>query len=135
MSNPMFNEAAFERAKQEQGRQTQEENLRAEGFAPRYQSRATNQVMTLEGTVNKMFLLLALCVVGGCVGWIQAAALSSMSLLVFVVLSIGAFILGIWTRLKPSVSPVTAPIYAVIEGGLLGFISAIYNLQYQGIVL
>ena len=43
--------------------------------------------------------------------------------------------LAIWTCFKPSVSPITSPIYAVAEGVLLGMISATYNVQYQGIVL
>ena len=133
-NNPMFNEAAFERAKQQQARptaQTQDENLRAEGFAPRYQA-AHTQVMTLQGTINKTFALLALCVAGGYIGWTKAAALSPAFLMV---LLIGAFVIALITSFKPSVSPVTAPIYALAEGVLLGMISAFYNAQYQGIVL
>ncbi len=133
-NNPMFNEAAFERAKQQQARptaQTQEENLRAEGFIPRYQATGS-QVMTLQGTINKTFALLALCVVGGYIGWVKSAAMSPALLMI---LLIGAFILAIWTSFKPSVSPVTSPIYAVAEGLLLGMISAAYNAQYEGIVL
>lgn len=133
--NPMFNEAAFERAKQAQARPTsrttQEETLRAEGFTPRYQAVNTG-VMTLQGTINKTFALLALCVAGGMLGWIKAAAISPA--LVWVV-ALAAFAIAIWTSFKPSVSAATAPIYAFMEGVLLGFISAIYNAQYQGIVL
>lgn len=132
-NNPMFNEAAFERAKQEQTRPApQEENLRAEGFTPRYRAAAGSQAMTLQGTINKTFALLALCVAGGYIGWVKAATLSP---LVFIGAFIGAFVLAIWTCFKPAVSPVTAPVYAVAEGILLGLISAQYNAQYQGIVL
>lgn len=133
-NNPMFNEAAFERAKQQQARptaQTQDENLRAEGFIPRYRA-TSSQVMTLQGTINKTFALLALCVAGGYIGWVKSAAMSSALLMI---LLIGAFILAIWTSFKPSVSPITSPIYALAEGVLLGMISAAYNAQYQGIVL
>ena len=132
-NNPMFNEAAFERAKQQQTRpQAQEDTLRAEGFTPRYRTVAGNQVMTLQGTINKTFALLALCVAGGYIGWIKSAALSPA--LLFGLL-IGAFVIAIWTSFQPSVSPFTSPIYAVAEGVLLGMISAAYNVQYQGIVL
>ncbi len=133
-NNPMFNEAAFERAKQAQARPTtavQEETLRAEGFAPRYQAVNTS-VMTLQGTINKTFALLALCVVGGMLGWTKAATLSVG---VISVLALVAFGIAVWTSFKPAVSGFTAPIYAFMEGILLGFISAFYNAQYQGIVL
>ena len=130
----MFNQAAFERAKQAQARpaaQTQEESLRAEGFIPRYQSAGTN-VMTLQGTINKTFALLALCVAGGYLGWVKTASLAPG---LVGVLALVAFGVAIWTSFKPSVSPVTAPMYAFLEGILLGWISAAYNAQYQGIVL
>lgn len=134
-NNPMFNESAFERARQQQQRDTarpaQDETLRAEGFIPRYQASAS-QVMTLQGTINKTFALLALCVAGGYIGWIKAAALSPAFLMV---LLIGAFVIALITSFKPSVSPITAPIYALAEGVILGMISAFYNAQYQGIVL
>ena len=133
-NNPMFNEAAFERAKQQQARparQTQEETLRQEGFTPRYAVGGTH-TMTLQGTINKTFALLALCVAGGWLGWTKAAALSPALILAA---ALGAFAIAIWTSFKPSVSTITAPIYAFAEGILLGFISAAYNAQYQGIVL
>lgn len=132
-NNPMFNEAAFERARQEQARPASpEENLRAEGFMPRYRAAAGSQAMTLQGTINKTFALLALCVAGGYIGWVKAAAFTPALLMV---LLIGAFVIAIWTSFQPSVSPFTSPIYAVAEGVLLGMISATYNAEFQGIVL
>lgn len=133
-NNPMFNEAAFERAKQAQARPTtlsQEETLRTEGFTPRYQAVNTG-VMTLQGTINKTFVLLALCAAGGYLGWIKAQTLSSLAVWIFL---LGAFAMAIWTSFKPSVSAVTAPIYAFMEGIVLGCISAVYNAQSQGIIM
>ena len=131
--NPMFNEAAFERAKKEQARPTaeQERELRAKDLSPHYQAATGGQVMTLQGTINKTFILLALCVAGGYVGWIKGASFGPITLL----LLFGAFILAIWTSFKPSVSPVTSPIYAFMEGAVLGALSAAYNALYEGIVL
>ncbi|MEO7360099.1 MAG: Bax inhibitor-1/YccA family protein, partial [Gemmatimonadaceae bacterium] len=37
------------------------------------------------------------------------------------------------TTFKPAWSPVTAPLYAVLEGMALGAISAIYNASYKGL--
>ena len=132
--NPMFNEAAFERAKQEQRRPSaqEERELRAKDLSPRYRAQAGNQAMTLQGTINKTFILLALCVAGGYIGWLKGATLGPSA---WLILLLGAFGVAIWTSFKPSVSPITAPIYALAEGALLGMISAAYNAMYQGIVL
>jgi uncharacterized YccA/Bax inhibitor family protein len=48
---------------------------------------------------------------------------------------IGSLILSIVTVFKKEWSPVTAPLYAVFEGVLLGAISSLFELQYPGIVL
>ena len=49
--------------------------------------------------------------------------------------AIGGLVLGLVTSFKKEWSPVTAPLYALVEGFFLGSISAIYNAQFQGIVL
>ena len=49
--------------------------------------------------------------------------------------SIGGFIVALVTIFKKEWSPVTVPLYAILEGLALGSISYIYNAQYQGIVL
>lgn len=134
--NPMFNEAAFERAKQQQQVRphiaTQDEALRAKGFTPRYRAVPNQQTMTLQGTINKTFALLALCVTGGYIGWIKAGGFSAALLMVIALVALG---IAIWTSFKPAVSPFTSPMYALLEGVLLGVISAQYNAMYNGIVL
>ena len=89
------------------------------------------QSMTLQGTINKTFVLLALCVAGGVLGWTKAAAIGG---LVWVALIV-AFILAICTSFKPAWSPLTSPVYAFLEGIVLGWISIAYNAQYPGIIL
>ena len=108
-NNPMFNEAAFERA---------QESARAV------------QPMTLQGTINKTFCLLFLCVVGAMFTWTNP----QISGLAMGISAIGAFALAMVTSFKPSISAFTAPIYALLEGVLLGAISAQYNAQFKGIV-
>lgn len=126
--NPLFNEAAFERAKQEQHTPA---NYPAVELRPGERPlRAVDNVMSLQGTINKTFALLALCVAGGYIAWTHASAITGLWWLAFIV----ALGLGIWTPFKPSISPITAPIYAICEGILLGVISATYNAQYPGIV-
>lgn len=47
---------------------------------------------------------------------------------------IAAFIIAMVTIIKKTVSPVTAPMYAVLEGFALGAISQLYEAEYEGIV-
>ena len=49
--------------------------------------------------------------------------------------AIGGFILVLVTTFKKEWSPITAPIYALCEGLLIGGISAMYNAKFNGIVL
>jgi uncharacterized YccA/Bax inhibitor family protein len=48
---------------------------------------------------------------------------------------IGGFITVLVTVFRPQSSGISAPIYAVFEGLLLGGISAIFEMQYHGIVM
>lgn len=129
--NPLFNEAAFERAKNSQ---------RAQSTAPAYpvnadeidtRSFANHHCMTLQGTVNKTFFLLFLCVAGGYFGWTHVNAVLSYFWL-FLLVAFGA---AIWARFQPTVSPFLAPVYAICEGVLLGFVSAGYEADFNGIVI
>ena len=49
--------------------------------------------------------------------------------------AIGGLILALVTIFKKTWSPITAPIYAALEGLFLGGISAIFEYQYPGIVI
>lgn len=134
--NPMLSESAFERAHNEQVHpahvSSQDEFMEQQGFVPNYRTAASSQVMTLQGTINKTFVLLMLCALGGFIGWTKAASMLSGA---WMLLTIGGFILAIWTSFSPKVSSFTSPIYALIEGLLLGVISAAYNAEFPGIVL
>ncbi len=110
MNNPMLNEAAFKRAQE-----------RA----------ASGGVMTLQGTINKTFLLLFLCVVGGMIAWTHVQSFSGGTALVTALV---AFVAGMIASFKPAAAPIAAPVYAFFEGLFLGSVSAAYNAQLQGIV-
>ena len=49
--------------------------------------------------------------------------------------AIGGFIVALVTVFKKTWSPITAPIYAVLEGLMLGGLSAIFEMQFKGIVV
>ena len=93
-------------------------------------------VMTIQGTVNKVFLMLLLVVLSASYTWKFMNAENYTALTGFMVGgAIGGLIVAFITVFKKTWSPVTAPVYAVLEGLFLGGISAYFNAQYPGIVM
>ena len=127
--NPMFNENAFKRAKAEHQSGYAHETISDDMQLVRGVDTAAT-AMTLQGTINKTFFLLFLCVAGGMMSWTNPQAWLSYMWII----AMGAFGIAIWTAFKPAVSMFTAPVYALLEGLLLGAISAAYNAQFNGIV-
>jgi uncharacterized YccA/Bax inhibitor family protein len=96
---------------------------------------ATSHVMTIEGTAIKTGMLLALAIGAGAITWLAYANQSPLALpLMFGGMIIG-LVFAIATIMKQTWAPVTAPLYAVAEGLFLGGVSAMYNAQFNGIVL
>ena len=98
--------------------------------------------MTLNGTVNKTGFLLLLTVVTATFAWSQALItgpdgqpVPAPGLMVYMLGgAIGGLVLALITAFKKTWAPVTAPLYALVEGFFLGAISALYNHLYEGIV-
>ena len=95
--------------------------------------------MSLNGTVNKTGILLLLTVLTAAYAWSQTMTPSGeVAPGAGIYLwggMIGGLVLALITVFKKTWSPITAPLYAVVEGFFLGSISAIYNAQFQGIVM
>ncbi len=96
---------------------------------------AGTETMTLGGVVSKSVLLLLLLLFAASFGWASAAngTVPPMGLLLGTLF--GALGVAILTVFKPHLSPITAPLYAVLEGCVLGVISVMYNIQYAGLPL
>jgi len=98
--------------------------------------------MSLNGTVNKTGILLLLSVLTAAFAWNQSIAVGADGMatvapgVVGYMLggAIGGFILAMVTIFKKTWAPVTAPLYALVEGFFLGSISAMYELRFDGIV-
>lgn len=89
-------------------------------------------VMTLDGTVNKVGILLTLVILSAAGVWFNG---TSETIPLFAgVGAIGGFIMAMVTIFNKKNAGVTAPIYAVLEGLFLGAISTIFESQYPGIV-
>lgn len=84
--------------------------------------------MTISGTVNKIGILFLLLLIGASISWYMPSPLFMWGG------AIGGFIVAIVTVFKKEWSPITAPLYAGLEGLFLGAISMVYASAYDGII-
>jgi len=105
--------------------------------------------MTLQGTINKTFVLLALLVLTA--SWVWGKAVQPTPILdgaqattqgtppaVFGLMMLGlfgGFVVAMVTIFKKEWAGITAPVYALLEGLFIGGISAIFEMSYPGIVI
>lgn len=95
--------------------------------------------MTLSGAINRTAILVFLTFAAAAYTWQQviqsateAGAFQTSPWLWIGVL--GGFVVALITIFKKTWAPVTAPLYAVLEGLFLGALSAGFELMYPGIV-
>ncbi len=97
-----------------------------------------DQVMTINGTVNKTGILLLLAVLTAAFAWSQAIGadrqIAPGAMIYAIGGAIGGLVLAVVTVFKKEWSPVTAPMYALVEGFFLGAISAVMEVRFPGIV-
>ena len=91
--------------------------------------------MTLSGTVTKTGLLLICALATATWTWRQFLQSRDMTdvLPLMLVGMVGGLVFALVTTFKKEWSPVTAPIYALLEGLVLGGLSAVMDLRYPGI--
>src|SRR5580704_8365135 len=112
-SNPVLNEKGFA------------------GFA------TVGERMTLQGTVNKTGILLLCAMASAAWTWhlfMQSRSAADVMPYLWIGL-IGGFVCAMVTIFKKEWSPVTAPLYSLLEGLALGGISAMFELRYPGIAM
>jgi uncharacterized YccA/Bax inhibitor family protein len=114
-ANPAMNEAVYRRA----------------GLAA-----TPAQVMTIQGAVLKTALLVLILLVTAAYTWSQAVAgATTVAYGLLVTGLLGGAITAFVTIFVPRVSPFTAPVYAALEGLVLGALSAVFETMYPGIVI
>jgi uncharacterized YccA/Bax inhibitor family protein len=95
--------------------------------------------MTLQGAVVKTALLTGILLVTATLTWSQTVggegAVSPLGVGLVVLGLIGGSLTALVTIFVPRVSPVTAPVYAALEGLVLGGISGLVERQLPGVVL
>ena len=96
-----------------------------------------DHAMTLQGTINKTGILLALVVISAIYTWNLFFQDGTPAAVMPIAIggAIGGLVFALITIFKKEWAGVTAPIYAVLEGLFLGGISAIFESQFPGIVI
>lgn len=115
--------------------------LKERTFSRDYTSQS--DVMTVNGTMNKTAIMLLLVVAAAVFTWnkffdiVATNPEAAMSAVMpwLLIGGIGGFITVLVTVFRPQSSGISAPVYAVFEGLFLGGISAIFEMQYGGIVM
>jgi uncharacterized YccA/Bax inhibitor family protein len=113
-SNPMMKEGMFERSA----------NQTLDGHF----LEAKEEKMTIQGAINKSFILGAIMLATSMVGFLYASPLFIWGG------AIAGLIVVIIAARKPHLSGTLAPIYAALEGLFVGGISAMYAAFYDGII-
>lgn len=96
--------------------------------------------MTVSGAVNKTGVLVILCVLSAAWTWNRFFAASPEEAAQAVALpvmvgGIGGFIVAMVTIFKKEWAAITAPIYALLEGLMLGAVSALLEMRFHGIAI
>lgn len=137
-SNPALNEKVFQQARG--GAAATEAGWAAEDAyaAPAYRGPVVgDDTMTLNGTVWASGALIVLVIMAGVFGWSSAEASATRVQIPgwLPLVLIGGLGVAVLTIFKPNLARFTAPVYALLQGALLGAISKLYNDQYDGIVV
>lgn len=101
------------------------------------------EAMTISGAVNKTGILVILCVLSAAWTWNRffgALAISQQDAMQSVALpvmagGIGGLIVAMVTIFKKEWAAITAPIYALLEGLVLGGVSAMLEMRFHGIAM
>jgi len=111
--------------------------LNSKAFEASGQITNTDEVMTIQGSVNKTGLLLLVLMAAAAWVWRSFSMSSNVQeLSSYLTLgAIGGLILALVTIFKKEWASVTAPLYAACEGLVLGGISAIFEMRFPGIVM
>lgn len=129
-SNPVLREGVFDKPQGQVSDSGTGASAVGEGV------RASGESMTLQGTVNKSFLLLAITVVAAGVTWHYAFATSPASLIPWAIgSSLVGLAVGLVICMNNQMAPALSPFYAAFKGLAIGCISAFYEAKYPGLVV
>lgn len=109
--------------------------LRRGGFEDTL-AEAAGATMTLGGTVMKTLFLLGIAAAGMIYVWVGMPGLGMSDTVVYPLLA-GSFVFGvailIGTSLRPEIASVTGPLYAAVQGLVLGVVTWYYEAKWPGL--
>src|SRR5262249_18227712 len=109
--------------------------LSANSFGGFVGVRSDAGTMTIQGTVNKTAILLAIATVTAIWPWKLAFGADPAAVMPYLLVgALGGLGVALVTIFVKKWAPVLAPIYAALEGLALGSVSALYERRFPGIV-
>ena len=96
---------------------------------------ASSDVMTIDGVIRKSIICFILLVVAGVHAWTRPYATINEITGKLGLFSIAAFVVCIVSIFNASIAKYTVPVYAVLEGLVIGTISMLFERRYPGIVI
>lgn len=96
---------------------------------------SSGERMTIEGTVNKMFIMLAILLGAAFVTWSMYMNGQTNVMGYMIGGLIAGLVLALIISFKPTTAPFLVPIYAACEGLFLGALSANYEARFDGITM
>jgi uncharacterized YccA/Bax inhibitor family protein len=98
------------------------------------QGNSSHDAMTINGTVNKSFITLAILLGGAFASW--AMYMDGQNVMPYAIGgAIAGFVLALIISFVPRTAPFLVPLYAAFEGLFLGGLSASYETLYNGITM
>lgn len=125
--NPALNNSAFSASQSWDDLASQG---RYAGDAPGARTVVDKTAMTLNGTVNKTGMVIAICTATAMGSWALIESNPGLTGLLTFGGAIAGLLIALVTIFKPNFSPVTAPLYAVAQGGFVGGISMLYASRF-----
>ena len=148
MANPLLNEKAFTKAVTRtpdqagwgspEGKSTWNPPISDGPVSPYIQAKVPGQTMTANGAMSATIFLMVLLVAAATFGWSQVTTLDSGQITIPSWVMGGAIvglICAFGVMFKPTAARILAPVYAIVQGSVVGAISKMFNVQYPGIVV
>src|SRR5258708_28502861 len=106
-------------------------------FASQPRPAIGSERMTLQGSINKSFLLLVVLMAGAFWPWSEYLSTGDASVVGPAILigAIGGLVVGLIISFKATTAPYLAIPYAALEGLAMGGISALLERRYPGIAI
>jgi uncharacterized YccA/Bax inhibitor family protein len=140
-SNPVFKSASFQEQLKAGTAANAFETPSTGSLEDMYAQRPAGNTMSMQDVLNKVLIMALGVLAGGLVGWVAvtrlAASGSSMSVLMGLAggAGIAALVIGLINQFRREASPVLSMLYSVLEGFLLGTLTAVLEIVYPGIAL